>query len=293
MNPPIQHILVPTDFSERSQVALSAAGRIAQEEGAVISLLHSIRLPILHTPYDVNVPEAIWEGLRKGTRIRMREAQLFLNQAGCEEVQSVISESLPPHEAIAKCAEETQTDLIVMATHGRRGVSHAFLGSVCEKTLRLASPPVLAIKDPPDMTFPPRRILCPIDFSDSSDRARRLGEAWAGRYGAQIVFLHVIESSPDVLRYGSADGFQIDQACQRFSEEQLESRVQAAQEIGLDADACVARGIAHDVIVEQAALLDADLIVMGTHGFSGLQHAVLGSVTERTLRLSRRPILVT
>ena len=79
----IRRIIVPTDFSDLSDIAMRSAVALGRRDSASIHLLHVIRLPFLHTNYDVNVPEAIWEGIRKGTQERMDAARKQLLDGRC------------------------------------------------------------------------------------------------------------------------------------------------------------------------------------------------------------------
>lgn len=289
----IRKIVVPTDFSELSEAALRTAAAFARKDDASIHLLHSIRLPFLHTSYDINVPHAVWEGLRKGAHERMYESQLWLEEAGISEVEVIVSDANQPAETIARCVDEINADLVVMATHGRRSIGHAFLGSVTEKTIRTCPVPVLAVKGKGVTEMPLRRILLPIDFSTNSKRALSLASTLAKRYSAQLDVLHVLAQVPDYLRYGSAEAVDFDNQSREFAVERLrEIRVQLESD-GISVQTHLPGGISPEVISDEANRLGADLIVMGTHGFTGFKHAMIGSVTDRTLRLAPCSVLTT
>lgn len=289
----IRKIIVPTEFSELSETALRSAAKLASDEDASIHLLHSIRLPFLHTNYDVNVPEAVWEGIRKGTRERMSESKKLLEEAGVSEVGIIVSESRQPAEAISQSVRELGADLVVMASHGRRGLKHAFLGSVTERTIRSSPVPVLAVKGEGITQVPLRRILLPTDFSSHSARAMSLATTLAQRWDAHVDIIHVRDRTPDYLKYGSAAALEFDKDTQIFASASVEELADELREKGRSAAIHLPEGIAADVIAEEADRLDSDLIVMGTHGFTGFAHAVIGSVAERTLRLAPCPVLTT
>ncbi len=126
----IRKIIVPTDFSDPS-------------EAASIHLLHVIRLPFLHTTYDLNVPEAVWEDLRREAHRRMDQTCRELEGLGVTDIHPIVAESLQPPEAIAESVRKLGADLVVMGTHGHTGFAHLALGSVAERTLRLAPCSVL------------------------------------------------------------------------------------------------------------------------------------------------------
>jgi nucleotide-binding universal stress UspA family protein len=289
----IRKMIVPTDFSSCSQAALETAARLAEKDDATIHLLHSIRLPLVHTTYDVNVPESVWEKIRKGTRERMYDSQLFLEEAGVSQVELIVSEYRQPEEAVEHAAKELAADLVVMATHGRRGLQHAFLGSVCERTIRTSPIPVLAVKTDHVPKVPLERILLPTDFSSCADEALHLAESLATRYGARIDVLHVRDRTPEFVRFGSSAAFEYEKQCRNFIEDRLDAIIENGRAKGLLVAARHIEGVAADEIADEAARLESDLIVMGTHGYRGFQRAMLGSVTERTLRLARCSVLTT
>ena len=289
----IRRIIVPTDFSDLSDIAMRSAVALGRRDSASIHLLHVIRLPFLHTNYDVNVPEAIWEGIRKGTQERMDAARKQLLEAGVAEVEQIVSESLRPAEAIKKFAEEREADLVVMATHGRAGIKHSFIGSITERTLRTSSVPVLAIKDTGAEGLPIRRILVPTDFSPPSQEATRLACSLAERFGAAIDVLYVLEGWPGYLQFASAEAIDFETRAQAAMGDRLESVKTEMSRSNLSVSAHLRKGIAADVIVDEADRLGADLIVMGTHGHRGIAHLALGSVTERSLRMAPCSVLTT
>jgi nucleotide-binding universal stress UspA family protein len=134
-----------------------------------------------------------------------------------------------------------------------------------------------------------KRILCPTDFSETSAHAVDQAIALAGYSRGQITALHVL-SPMSLAVAGTAtsaeETSQIDRA-------RLQTAVglSAARERGVGVDVVVEIGRPADVIVQRARDLPADLIVMGTHGASGFQHLVLGSVTEKVLRWALCPVL--
>jgi len=127
-----------------------------------------------------------------------------------------------------------------------------------------------------------RRILCPTDFSETSAHAAEEAAAIAGYYGAAITALHVVQPPMDA----------------NFGVESLDSLRQqtaaffgVATTAGLSVDALIEVGLPVRHILDRAASVSADLLVMGTHGASGFEHLVLGSVAEKVLRKVRCPVL--
>jgi len=223
----------------------------------------------------------------------MDAARNQLLEAGITEVEQIVSESLKPAEAITKYAEELDADLVVMATHGRAGLKHSFIGSITERTLRTASVPVLAIKDSGTEPLPIRRILVPTDFSPPSQEATRLACSLAERFGAAIDVLYVLDEWPGYLQFASAEAIDFETRARAVMGDRLEALKTEMSRSNLSVSAHLRKGIAADVIVDEADRLGADLIVMGTHGHRGMAHLALGSVTERSLRMAPCSVLTT
>jgi nucleotide-binding universal stress UspA family protein len=122
------------------------------------------------------------------------------------------------------------------------------------------------------------RILVPIDFSASSNATLDYARQMAARFGARLYLLHVLEN--DFLRPTVADPQAVEAAILRQLRERLtlEERLRGAEPVVVRSDALA------DAIVTYARSADIDLIVMGTHGRSGLAHLLKGSVAERVVR---------
>jgi nucleotide-binding universal stress UspA family protein len=134
-----------------------------------------------------------------------------------------------------------------------------------------------------------RRILCPIDFSAPSAHALEQATRLARAYGARLAVLHVrptVTPHPDMPAGGPVAPWLAAEL------DQLRQRVTAScDEAAGGGEPIVTAGDPVREIVQCAATLPADLVVMGTHGVSGFQHLVLGSVTEKVLRTAPCPVL--
>ena len=138
-----KHVLAATDFSEASAGAVELAASVARDSGAALTLLHVCEVPLhmeVVPPVDMVTPAvAVAEG---------RLAALAGTLADrCPDAATVIRLGAPWEQLLA-CAAETGADLIVLGTHGRRGVAHAVLGSVAERVVQFAPVPVLTVRSP-------------------------------------------------------------------------------------------------------------------------------------------------
>ena len=137
-------IVVPTDFSETSHAALDLAGTLAERAGpAEVVLAHARFVPRELEAIALRGPSAVFAELERAAKGELDALVAELGDAGVRA--RAISREGRPDEVIVSIARDESADLIVMGTHGRRGVSHLFLGSVAERVLRLAPCPVATV----------------------------------------------------------------------------------------------------------------------------------------------------
>jgi nucleotide-binding universal stress UspA family protein len=143
-----QRFLVPTDFSEYANQALDYAIALASKLGARLSLLHVIQpLPMAGVDMGVTLPYAYLEEAEAEITRSLEACLEHVTAAGLEGEMAVMHGV--PFQEIVNTATQQHADLIIMGTHGRTGLAHIFLGSVAEKVVRLASCPVLIVRQPP------------------------------------------------------------------------------------------------------------------------------------------------
>ncbi len=273
-------ILCPIDFSDNSMAALGQAAKIAQRDDALLYLMHVEFVPM------GNVAE-----LAQDVTLSTEPAKLRLEQATRKLVANVRHEILVqfgrPAELIEKAAENFDVDLIILATHGRTGIDRLFLGSVAEHVVRRSERSVLSF-GPGTVIRTLKKILCPIAFDPNSLAAVRFGWHLAKEYRAAVSLLHVV---PVPFEPSEVP---IEPSLPEWEQEARAELVKiAAQNLGEDAKCklFVRRGDPANAILEVEKELRPDLVIMATHGWTGLRHLVLGSVTERIVRESIAPVL--
>lgn len=140
-----------------------------------------------------------------------------------------------------------------------------------------------------------RKILAPIDFSDYSLKTLDYVTDLAKTLGAELVLLHVVEpvyyASPADLYGPSANIAMLMEEQRRMAQQHLDKLAERVREKGVSARTVLASGTAHQTIVDVARKEKTDLIVMATHGRTGLSHVLLGSVAERVVRAATCPVL--
>jgi nucleotide-binding universal stress UspA family protein len=145
----IKHVLVATDFSEPSAVALDYGREVARTYGAQLHLLHVVE--DLRWRYATDMAPTALVGIQEdveasaGSRL---DALLTDEDRRQLRAHAVALTAIAPAEAIVQYAKTEGVDVIVMGTHGRNGLAHLFMGSVAERVVRLAPCPVLTVRHP-------------------------------------------------------------------------------------------------------------------------------------------------
>ncbi len=281
-------ILVPTDFSETSQRAASVAFELARQLAAEVHLLH-VRI-LLDDPHlnDEQQQEllSLLSRSDEQTRMALRPRAEHASQV---VAHSHLVRGVSAAEAISESCTSLACDLVVMGTHGRRGLQHLLIGSVAEEVVRTAPAPVLTVRLDAITDHQIRQILVPHDFSQHSEVALAEAARWAALLGARLSLLHVVE--PLVYPELYAVDLLPERIRQRVEERAGEAMAAAADELPVAATATVCSGPAAETIVEAARQGGHDLVVMGTRGLAAIQHLLLGSVAEHVVRTCPVPVL--
>lgn len=283
----IDRILWPTDLSEGAERALPHAAALAD--------WHDAELHALHVRGEAPVAE-------DGFPLSRDTLAGFVDDAGAPASsfdfdtldlrQEQIAREVPA-EAIVSYVEQEDVDLVTMGTHGRRGLQRLLIGSVTEDVLRTAPCPVLTVRSGGGQpsAWNVQNVLAPVDFSDASRQAVRHTKELALTYGAQITLLHAVEE----VMYPSAYGMEMADAPGPEVIDRVEDSLAelARDEIGYEhvvVESTV--GYAPSTILDYSEAHEVDLIVIATHGRSGLERLLLGSVTERVVRRASVPVFV-
>jgi nucleotide-binding universal stress UspA family protein len=295
----LKKILATTDFSASSQVGVRCARAFAKKLDAAIELVYVVE-PVVCFAGGENIllaldDSAVIEQAGKDLdKIAQRQSKPDF------PVASVVKVGKPFHE-IATLARNRQTDLIVISTRGHTGLKRALLGSTAERVVRHAPCPVLTVPSqiPGERVneasvFRLKKILVPIDFSETSAQALPYAAAMARQFDAEIILLHVVEpllipAGLGYMRSGVRD-------TDRNSEQIAKTNLHCVSEEFFGESDCariMARtGAPHREITAAAKELGADLIVLTTHGYTGLKHVLLGSTAEQVVRHADCPVMV-
>lgn len=297
----LRRILLTTDFSDCARGAYGTAASLARRFGARLDLVHCVESAV---QYSLAAMERIQEA-HKAHRSKLEE--LLGSEAGHPAftglaVEHFLLEGFAP-DAISEQSLKLNADLIVQASHGRRGFRRWVLGSFAERLLRMASLPVLTLRaggsaaTPALPGFEPRKILVPIDFSPACRAPLDAVRFLATSFGARVYLLHVWSEAATIPAIPGMMGEGVAWASVDAWEElprKLEADLHelAAKELaGIEHEEAVLSGYPASVISERAEALGADLVCMATHGWTGFQRLLIGSVAERVVRESPCPSL--
>ena len=295
-----RRILVAIDDSPTSTQALRTALQVARLRGGSVRIVNVLEHPAALGGYPYGAyGKHFLERARTRAADLLAEARHDANGADIDaETHLLDGDGRRLGETVADEAQAWQADLVVVGSHGRRGISRAVLGSGAEEVLRLASVPVLVVHEgraarttsQENPMF--KRILVPVDGSGTSTKALVAALQLARESGGRVPRGH----SLDELVFMSDDRYGSDLlgvACEQ-AHKVLEAAMDVAKAAGVPVDARLLESPGQrlgDAVAEEASAWDADLIVLGTHGRRGLGRVVLGSGAEQVIRCAPVPVL--
>jgi nucleotide-binding universal stress UspA family protein len=290
-------ILVPLDGSRLAEAALPHARAFARATGRRLRLLRVVSPGIGVAPLPP--PEVLDSDADIHRQALTLAARSYLAGQGilCEEAGVRVETEVrvgPAVAAIVECAGENRAvELIIMATHGQTGLRHLLVGSTAEAVLHAAPVPVMLLHPPTDPAAQPdpapgyRRILVPLDGSPIGEQAVAAARSLALACSAQLVLMGVVPNPHPATDWGSGvwDPKGRIHAYLSYLRTDLEIG-------GLRAETVVGYGNPAIEILRVARQQEVDLIVMATHGRSGLSRLVLGSVAAQVVQNSSQPVLL-
>nr|PZN91213.1 MAG: hypothetical protein DIU52_04610 [bacterium] len=294
-------ILIPLDGSPFGEQALPMGLDLARRMGADVHLVH-VHQPVRPAPYAEGLPVYTGE-LEEEARTREEQYLANLANRSAESAGVVVRRALldgPIAPELARYADEEEIGLVVMTTHGRGGLSRAWLGSVADALIRQVNVPVLFLRPRKEAGAEQprefRRILIPLDGSKLAESVLPTAEAIGRLSDAEYTLLHVVVP-PFVLGPPRAtvlvEPGDAPAAVERWSEEYLARVADRMRDAGLRVQAVVEiHPNAAQGILDYARAHDIDLIAMSTHGRVGFSRIALGSVSDKVLRGAEVPVLL-
>jgi nucleotide-binding universal stress UspA family protein len=292
----LKKILLPTDFSRCAEQALAHTVFLAEKYNAEIHLLHVLTLfedqPILVNDEIAETEEMI----RKLEDVVEKQLNKVVNYHDSDDLAIITTKKrgMSAAPVILEYASDEDIDLIVMGTHGRRGLGHLLLGSATEEVVRMAKCPVFSVRESekPKSLEAINKVLVPVDFSDHSKSALAYASEIASSYRAQLQLLHIIEETTHPAYSLSGKSSKID-LVPGIEEDYRKKIRQMIQETGIPLEGTeiiINSGQAALEIIKFADENLSDLIVIATHGLTGIERFLLGSVTEKVVRMAPCPV---
>lgn len=298
----LDNVLIPTDFSACADHALTHAVEIADRFGAQLHLLHVVNEL---DPDWYGIPDAQERAseLRDQIKAEARERlQKLAPERDLYDFETTVSLQLSfdVADSITEYVKERDIDLAVMGTHGRKGLDRLMLGNVANKIVRHAPCPVMTVREEvpwmgEDEEVAFQDVLAPIDFSDHSKEALRTAKTFASTYQSRLHMLFVAEKRtvPTFSDTGipGLSVVEMDPEIVKNAEEALEQLNQNVGGPEVEGNYHVREGDVSQDIVDFAETRGVDLIVMATRGLTGVSRFLLGSNTERIVRVAPCPVL--
>jgi len=292
----VARILFPTDFSPGSEQAFDHALYQADLLDAELHILHCItwsdkdklshgRLPD---------PDTVMRHLQNVAAVQMKEAIEPHKNKPFNIVEKVIAGPRPV-ETILHYIETHEIGLLVMGTHGRQGLTYFLMGSNAEEIVRSAPCPVITVREKGARCSlgAITKILVPVDFSDASRQAVIRGKYMAEMHEAELIVKHVIQKL-DFPTTGPDAGFTFVKEwlprLEKEHTEHLEKLVAETKGPNVPTQCRVDIGNPAREIVHEAEQDHVDFIVMPTHGHTGFNRLLMGSVAERVIRTAPCPV---
>jgi nucleotide-binding universal stress UspA family protein len=278
-------ILFPTDGSEPAASVLDYALQIAAEHEATIHVLN-----VVDTSQDS--PPGIQDDVsdvleQEGTEI-VNEAAQRATERGITVVSEVLQGD--PHEAIVEYSTQSAIELILMPTHGRRGLQRFLLGSVTERVINTADVPVTAVNPGTHpLTYPCQELLVPTDGSRGSELAVAEGVALANATGATLHLLHVVETG----RLGpDARSLVKEEELTNRADEIIADAVKTVETANIDSiESEIEFGVPSKEIRNYINAHEIDFAILGTHGTTNFSRYMMGGVSAKIVRTSPVPVM--
>lgn len=272
----LKRVLAATDGSGHGACAVTSGAALARRAGAAFEVVSVVEVLLLPRAYEPEEDKAVFYQDRLLAAAR-RQAEVQAREAGAPEALVHVSGGLAA-PVVAETAEKLAADLVVVGAHPQPAAARFLVGSTAERVIRLAHCPVLVATTRRSEAF--RRILAAVDLSPQSHGVLQSATRIAEVDGAEVRALYVHEPLPPMLSEAALFGEDELVELQRSAFERLIAETTPAA--GMESRE--RRGHSGEEIVKEAEAWDADLIVVGTHGFGFFNRLLLGSTSVYVLR---------
>ena len=293
-----RHLIVPLDGSQLAEAALPAAAHLAQILEARVTLLHVIERD---APQEIHGQRHLAD---------LDEAQAYLDQVAARAFspETVIERHVHAAkvsdvtESLVEHIQELDADLIVMCTHGRGGLQIRLFGSIPQRVLALGTTPVLLVhpaKRNRSAEFTCQKLLVPLDGNPEHAQGISVAASLAQAFQAHLHLVMVVPTLRTLAGERAATATLLPGATsaildlhERGAADYLRRQAASLESRGLVVSAEVHRGDAATLIVQAARQEKVDLIVLGTHGKSGMDAFWSNSLTPKIAGTTHLPLLL-
>ena len=292
MSKKIGTVLIGTSLTEASDQVVRAGLKVARAAKARVVLAHACSPHIVYggAPYVPELPEVV--DTQKESLRRKMEGQAHLLGIRPEERAGTFLEIGPAHQMLVETARKTRADLIVVGA-AEEPILAKLIGSTADRVIRKATCPVLVVRR--ELTMPPARVLMPVDLSILSAEALREGLEILGLLtaergnGINLEALYVIS---DLDRHLFAPEEAPERAEMKVREDLERFLARHAADSAFEVVPRMVSGYVEDEILLRIRTWQPDLVVLGTHGRSGFERFLLGSVATRTVHNGDANVLI-
>lgn len=287
MSEQLKNIVIGTSLTGQSDGVVRSGAMIARAVGASSWLTHAFMPPayasdlVDRTWFDMQA-QAVHEGLQQQAQ---RTGLADLAGFKPDHLRPVVGS---PTREIVELALEVQADLIVIGAEDRGTLERIFLGSTADGVVRKAHCPVLIVRC--ESAFPPTRVEIPVDLSPTSAKALRKGLSFLSQLGIELTETEVLFVLGPYEVAGSIHF--TPQQVQRFAGEELRRFIQANRRGAAPRLARVRTGLPREEILGTLQERQADLVILGTHGRTGLERLALGSVAAEVMHRAHCNLLL-
>ncbi len=265
----MERLLVAADRSDSSRSAVEEAIQLAK---ACSSKLIAMTTVLTNRECEDSMPWVI-EQAEKEMQEKLASIRGMASEQGVD-CETFIYRGDDPSLDIVNAAVTNHVDMIVMGTHGRKGIKKLIMGSVTRNVIGQAPCKVLVI--PPGAKADYKTILIATDGSIHSAAAASEAVVIAKRYKSSLIVLSVASSVMEIP----------------LAEENVKQVMELSEIEGLEKEGIILQGKPHEIILEIAKQKQAGLIVVGSHGRTGLTSLLMGSVTEHVISQAEAAVLV-
>lgn len=283
-----KNIVIAYDDSEFSKAALLESSCWIKRHGGKATLVHSV---FFDEEEFVIAPDQRARRFELGKKICYAAHEQVSVELGLNgDLEALVCEG-EPFEVVIDVANARKADLIAIGTHGRKGLKKLFIGSVTSRVIEGSPCDVLVVKKTfRKCTGRYESILLSFDGSKFSRKALDLACELSKIDGSNITAIYVIPRYEEMIEF-FATSF-IKENLRRDAENIMEKARTIAEAHGVNMNTKIVEGDEAEKIIDTANGLKNDLIIRGTHGWTGINRAIIGSIAERVIIGAPCPVLV-